>query len=44
MAKRVDTHEYEWVHGHKPRTQHGQPAVWSPCQGQRPLCQSAASV
>jgi hypothetical protein len=29
MAIRVETHEYEWTHGHKPRTQHGQAAAWA---------------
>jgi hypothetical protein len=29
MAKRIDTHEYEWCHGKKPRTQHGQASAWA---------------
>ena len=29
MAIRVDTHEYEWCHGRKPRTQHGQTSAWA---------------
>jgi hypothetical protein len=29
MAVRVDTHEFQWVHGRKPRTQHGQAGAWA---------------
>jgi hypothetical protein len=29
MAIRVDTHEYEWCHARKPRTQHGQASAWA---------------
>jgi hypothetical protein len=29
MTIRVETHEYTWVHGHKPRTQHGQASAWA---------------
>jgi hypothetical protein len=40
MAIRVETHEYEWCTGHKPRTQHGArsvPGSWSrACPGLDP--------
>ena len=29
MTIRIDTHEYEWCHGRKPRTQHGQASAWA---------------
>lgn len=29
MAVRINTTEYEWTHGRKPRTVQGQPALWA---------------